>query len=156
MKNQFRIGDLGVQFQVPVETIRYFEKQGLLPEPERSEGNFRLYSEVHRERLAFILNCRALDMTHIEIRELLGVRDQPELGCDAVNNLIDEHVIHVRSRIKLLRKLENELMALRLKCDRATVAKDCAILDELGKRSEKKKPRIRSSLGVHSAVRSSK
>ncbi len=153
MKSQLRIGDLAEQFQVPVETVRYFEKQGLLPEPERSGGNFRLYSEAHRERLAFILNCRALDMTHVEIRELLRVRDQPELGCNAVNTLIDEHVIHVRSRIKLLRKLESELVALRLKCDTTTAAKDCAILDELGKRSDKKKAGARSLAGVHGALR---
>lgn len=149
MKKQLRIGDLAEHFQVPVETVRYFEKQGLLPKPERSEGNFRLYSGTHRERLAFILNCRALDMTHIEIRELLNVRDQPELGCDAVNKLIDEHMDHVRSRIKLLRKLESELVTLRQKCSASTVAKDCAILDELGKSSEKKKTRTRLLLGVH-------
>lgn len=153
MKRQLRIGDLAEQFQVPVETVRYFEKQGLLPEPERSEGNFRLYSEAHRERLAFILNCRALDMTHIEIRELLSLRDQPELGCEAVNNLIDEHLLHVRSRVQLLRKLESELVALRLKCDTTTAAKDCAILDELGKRSGNKKAGTRSSLGVHGKSR---
>jgi Cd(II)/Pb(II)-responsive transcriptional regulator len=155
MKSRLRIGDLAGQFQVSVETVRYFEKQGLLPQPERSEGNFRLYSDAHRERLAFILNCRALDMTHVEIRELLRVRDQPELGCNSVNNLIDEHVLHVRSRIELLQTLESELVALRRKCNATTAAKDCAILDQLGKRSEKKKARILSSLGVHSAVRSS-
>lgn len=150
MKNHLRIGDLAERFQVPVETVRYFEKQGLLPAPERSEGNFRLYSEAHRERLAFILNCRALDMTHIEIRELLRVRDQPELGCDAVNNLIDEHVLHVTSRIKLLRKLENELVALRQRCGKAALAKDCAILDELQKHPTHTKSTIR---GVHGSPR---
>jgi len=144
-----RIGDLAEQFQVPVETVRYFEKQGLLPEPQRSEGNFRLYSDAHRERLAFILNCRALDMTHVEIRELLAVLEQPELGCDAVNNLIDEHVLHVRARIKSLRKLESELVSLRQRCGVPTAAKDCAILDDLGKRSPSRKSADHHLSGVH-------
>jgi len=58
-----------------VETIRYYEREGLLPVPARTGGNYRLYGTQHVERLRFIRNCRSLDMTHDEIRTLLAFRD---------------------------------------------------------------------------------
>jgi DNA-binding transcriptional MerR regulator len=59
----FTIGELVRELGLPAETIRYYEREGLLPSPERSAGNYRHYTDVHRERLAFIRNCRSLDMT---------------------------------------------------------------------------------------------
>jgi DNA-binding transcriptional MerR regulator len=61
-----------------VETIRYYEREGLLREPSRSEGNYRLYTDTHIERLQFIRHCRSLDMTLEEIRNLLRFRDSLE------------------------------------------------------------------------------
>ena len=72
---EIRIGDLAKRSGCEVVTIRYYEKEGLLPKPARSGGNFRLYSDVHIERLQFIRHCRSLDMTLSEIRILLGLRD---------------------------------------------------------------------------------
>ena len=92
MSTTYRIGELAGDLAVPVETIRYYEREGLLPEPARSDGNYRLYSQSHRERLEFILNCRALDMTLQEIRTLLRLRDAPEQGCAEVNATLDEHI----------------------------------------------------------------
>lgn len=63
-----KIGDLSKRTQTQVETIRYYEHEGLLPEPERTESNYRIYGEVHAERLAFIRHCRSLDMTLDETR----------------------------------------------------------------------------------------
>lgn len=101
-----KIGELARLTECPVETIRYYEREGLLPEPARSEGNYRLYTQAHVERLAFIRHCRSLDMTQQEIRELLRLRDNPEADCAAANRLIDEHIHHVEVRIAELRALQ--------------------------------------------------
>lgn len=127
----YRIGDLAAGLSVPVETIRYYERQGLLPAPERSAGNYRLYSESERGRLEFILHCRALDMSHQEIRELLRLRDRPELGCAEVNAVLDAHLGHVAERLRLLRGLQAQLKALRARCIAPGAAGDCGILREL-------------------------
>ena len=72
-----KIGELARIAMTQVETIRYYERAGLLPETARSEGNYRIYAEAHVERLSFIRNCRNLDMTLDEIRVLLRFRDAP-------------------------------------------------------------------------------
>ena len=97
-----KIGELAKLTDCQVETIRYYEREGLLPEPARSEGNYRLYTQAHVERLTFIRNCRSLDMTLEEIRSLLNLRDSPQDQCESVNALIDEHIHHVKARVDSL------------------------------------------------------
>ena len=130
-----RIGDLAQAALCPVETVRYYEREGLLPAPARSRGNYRLYGEHHVERLRFIRNCRSLDMTHDEIRKLLAFRDGPDGKCDEVNSLLDEHIGHVGHRIKELRVLERQLKDLRYKCRTVRTVRDCAIMESLGRAS---------------------
>ena len=126
-----RIGELGKKADCLVQTVRFYESEGLLPEPARSEGNFRLYDEVHLQRLLFIRRCRAKDMTLDEIRQLLNLRDRPELGCGEVNALVDAHIAQVRTKMKELRALERELMDLRRSCDSARTSRECGILNSL-------------------------
>lgn len=126
-----RIGELGKKAECLVQTVRFYESEGLLPEPARSEGNFRLYDEVHLQRLLFIRRCRAKDMTLDEIRQLLNLRDRPELGCGEVNALVDAHIAQVRTKMKELRALERELMDLRRSCDSARTSRECGILNSL-------------------------
>lgn len=126
-----RIGELGKKADCLVQTVRFYESEGLLPEPARSEGNFRLYDEVHLQRLLFIRRCRAKDMTLDEIRQLLNLRDRPELGCCEVNALVDAHIAQVRTKMKELRALERELMDLRRSCDSARTSRECGILNSL-------------------------
>ncbi|MBG7144582.1 Cd(II)/Pb(II)-responsive transcriptional regulator [Pseudomonas aeruginosa] len=126
-----RIGELGKKADCLVQTVRFYESEGLLPEPARSEGNFRLYDEVHLQRLLFIRRCRAKDMTLDEIRQLLNLRDRPELGCGEVNALVDALIAQVRTKMKELRALERELMDLRRSCDSARTSRECGILNSL-------------------------
>jgi Cd(II)/Pb(II)-responsive transcriptional regulator len=128
-----KIGDLAQATLCPVETVRYYEREGLLPAPARSSGNYRLYGQHHVERLRFIRNCRSLDMTHDEIRALLAFRDGPEEKCDEVNSLLDEHIGHVGHRIKELRVLERQLKDLRCQCQSVRTVRDCAIMQSLGR-----------------------
>lgn len=126
-----KIGELAKLADCPVETIRYYEKEGLLPPPARSEGNYRLYTQAHAERLTFIRNCRSLDMTLEEIRRLLGLRDSPQDQCESVNALIDEHIQHVKARIDGLLVLQEQLLDLRQRCGEGPDVDQCGILQRL-------------------------
>jgi Cd(II)/Pb(II)-responsive transcriptional regulator len=126
-----RIGELARQTGCQVETIRYYEREGLLPKPARSRGNYRRYGEEQLERLRFIRHCRSLAMSLDEIRLLLGFKDAPEGECDEVNALLDEHIRHVADRIEELRALQKQLRELRSLCRSVRTAKDCGILKGL-------------------------
>ncbi|HDR8920317.1 TPA: Cd(II)/Pb(II)-responsive transcriptional regulator [Burkholderia vietnamiensis] len=127
-----KIGDLAKRAGCGVETVRYYEREGLMSTPTRSEGNYRLYSEAHVERLTFIRNCRALDMTHDEIRALLRFKDCGGQDCGDVNALLDEHIGHVARRIAELQGLEAQLQALRASCGQRQPVDECGILRGLG------------------------
>lgn len=126
-----KIGELAKATSTPIETIRYYEREGLLPAAARTEGNYRVYEQAHAQRLAFIRHCRCLDMTLAEIRALLEYKDAPERSCADVDELLDEHIGHVVSRIKELRGLEEELRELRGRCSTGRTTSNCGILGGL-------------------------
>nr|WP_201581259.1 Cd(II)/Pb(II)-responsive transcriptional regulator [Psychrobacter glacincola] len=130
-----KIGELATRTGATVETIRYYEKEMLLPEPARSQGNYRLYNEAHFERLQFILHCRTLDMTLDEVRTLLQYRDKPEENCGEVNVLLDEHIDAVETRMEELVQLKQHLLALRQKFASEALAESCGILHALADNS---------------------
>lgn len=132
MANLIKIGELSRLAGCPVETIRYYEREGLLAKAKRTSGNFRLYDLQHLDLLQFILNCRALDMTLDEIRALIALRATPTRACTEVNELLDEHIKHVRKRISELRKLDRTLRSLRAKCQLALSVENCEILKGIG------------------------
>ena len=131
MSTNLKIGGLAKQTGCQVETIRFYEQEGLLSAPPRSQNNYRLYGAEHVERLQFIRHCRSLDMTLDEIRSLLRFRDHPEDNCSEVNHLLDRHIGHVERRIAELQALQGQLRALRTQCHVAQAAKDCGILQSL-------------------------
>tara|TARA_R110001599_G_scaffold153651_17_gene339065 strand:- start:5083 stop:5544 length:462 start_codon:yes stop_codon:yes gene_type:complete len=151
MSKTYRIGDLATRLSVGVETIRYYEREGLLPRPARSEGNYRLYSTSERERLEFVLHCRALDMTHEEIRNLLRLRDTPEQGCAEVNAVLDAHIGHVADRMRVLRSLQGQLKDLRARCEAPDTSKECGILQGLAAPAKSRVGSRRA--GVHAPQR---
>jgi len=126
-----KIGELAKKAGCQVETVRYYEREGLLPAPARSEGNYRLYGAQHLERLVFIRNCRTLDMTLEEIQRLLALRDLPHESCAGINSLVDEHIEHVQARIDSLQALRDQLTELRDRCNGPKGAEDCGILRQL-------------------------
>lgn len=146
MAHDLKIGDLAKQVHCLVETIRFYEQQGLLPAPARSASNYRLYGGEHVERLQFIRHCRSLDMTLKEIRCLLRFRDAPDDNCAEVNRLLDQHIGHVAQRIAELQTLQEHLQSLRSQCQRVQAAKDCGILQNLAT-TEGNLP---ANLGMHS------
>ena len=126
-----RIGDLAKATAMPVETIRFYEREGLLPEAMRADNNYRVYLPAHQERLAFIRQCRNLDMTLDEIRALLRFQQEPLQNCAQINDLLDEHIAHVAARIRELQTLEIQLHALRETCREARQVCECGILRTL-------------------------
>lgn len=146
-----KIGELAAASDTAVETVRYYEREGLLPAPARTESNYRLYGAVHLARLQFIRYCRGLDMSLDEIRVLLRFKDSPHENCDDVNSVVDEHIGHVTRRIRELRALERELRQLRAQCGEAREAQACGILEGLARASSrpKKAPAGRSLQGLH-------
>jgi Cd(II)/Pb(II)-responsive transcriptional regulator len=146
-----RIGELAQASGTQVETIRFYEREGLLPGTARTVGNYRIYTAAHAERLAFIRQCRNLDMTLDEVRVLLRFKDQPLADCSEVNALLDEHIGHVAERIRELRGLEKELRALRAACASPHAAAQCGILngiDHAGAKIGARAPR-RHVRGAH-------
>jgi Cd(II)/Pb(II)-responsive transcriptional regulator len=146
-----KIGELAKAAHTQVETIRYYEREGLLPETPRTEGNYRVYGSEHVDRLSFIRHCRGLDMTLDEIRVLLRFKDSPHENCAQVNDLLDEHIGHVASRIKELKALERQLKALRENCRESQQASQCGILTELSTASRSDCESATSRVHVHGA-----
>lgn len=125
-----KIGELAKMTGCEVVTIRYYEKEGLLKEPERTEGNYRVYGEDAQERLRFIRHCRQHGMKLSEIRELLAFSDNPTVSCDWVNNLIKQHIESVEKQINDLTHLKKHLESLYHKCDGGKKS-DCGIIKSL-------------------------
>lgn len=131
METTLRIGELGQATGVDVETIRYYEKAGLLPNPVRSHNGYRAYGPAHLERLAFIRHCRALDISLADIGRLLGFIEHPDADCGDINLMIDAQLARVQARLKSMQALERQLTILRKRCDSNHTAGDCGILHEL-------------------------
>lgn len=127
-----RIGELSSAAGVDVETIRYYEKVGLMPAPERGANGYRSYSAKQLEHLVFIRHCRALDIGLADIRRLLEFSDQPAANCGDINHLIDLQLERVRNRLDSLHALERQLQVLRSTCSGEHPVQGCAILNELG------------------------
>lgn len=126
-----RIGELARRTGTAVETIRYYEREHLLPEPQRTAANYRHYQQSHLERLLFIRQCRTLDLSLQEIRALLAVRDNPGGTCLTANQVVDEHIGHVEARIHELQELARQLHRLRQQCRAEHPVAQCGILQGL-------------------------
>ena len=126
--------------QCAVGTVRYYEKEGLLPAPARTAANYRSYGSAHIDQLRFIRNCRVLNITHEEIRALLGFMDQPAGDCGAVNQLLDEHIAHVQVRLRELQDLRRQLTGLRAQCQAEQAVDACGIVQGLASMETAEKP----------------
>lgn len=126
-----KIGELSTRSGCSVQTIRYYEKEGLIPKPARTESNYRVNDTAALKTLRFIKNCRAMDLTLGETKQLILLQRSPEETCESVNGLIDKHLDVVSSRIADLKTLQGELESLRQKCGKERSIKQCGILGEL-------------------------
>jgi MerR family mercuric resistance operon transcriptional regulator len=125
------IGELADKVGVRIDTIRYYEKIGLLAAPERSAGNHRIYSSVHLEQLSFIVCAREYEFPLKDIEVLVGSFRGKAPTCSEVKALTDAHLERVRKKIAKLRTLERSLTMLTRQC-RDDASTDCIIVQTLG------------------------
>ena len=125
-----KIGDLAKATHTKVETIRYYEQIGLLPEPPRTGGNFRAYTSKHLGLLSFIRRARDLGFTLNEVRQLLSLSDQKSRSCVAVDAIARRHLAEIERKIEDLSALRSELDSLINQCSCGTIA-ECRIIDAL-------------------------
>ncbi len=128
-----KIGELAKRSGCSIQTIRYYEREGLLSSAARSEGNFRLYDEASEERLMFIKRCRNLDLSLQEVRGLLTLSQHPESACDQVNGMVEQHINQVETRITELQNLRHQLFELRNNCSENRTVGECGIIKNLVK-----------------------
>ncbi|SHI35449.1 MerR family transcriptional regulator [Wenxinia saemankumensis] len=124
------IGTLARRTGTKVQTIRYYEQIGLMPEPGRTEGGQRRYGNVELDRLSFIRHSRQLGFSLEAIRELLDLSDSPERSCAEVDAVAQRQLREVEARIARLEALRVELRRMLRDCDADRVA-DCRILEVL-------------------------
>ncbi|WP_066639471.1 heavy metal-responsive transcriptional regulator [Serinicoccus hydrothermalis] len=123
-----RIGELAYAAGVTSQTIRFYESRGLLPETERGENGYRVYEESALARLRFIASAQAAGLTLSQIRSILDLRDAGNVPCQHVTTLLDTRLADVRTRIRDLTVLQEELEAL-LNRSRLLDPVDCADQD---------------------------
>ena len=126
-----RIGELARQAGVEVQTVRYYEREGLLDAPARTPSGYRAYGAGHLERLNFVRHCRSLDMPLAEVRRLVQLSGEKPISCDEVNALVRAHLARVQAKRRSLEELERQLAALNAQCESGHRVADCGILEEL-------------------------
>lgn len=124
------IGNLAGLTDTKVETIRFYERTGLLPAPARTAGNYRSYERAHVERLSFIRRARALGFPLEQVREMLALADQTERSCESVDAIARQHLGEVDSKIADLKRLRRELDSIIGQCRHGTIG-ECNILQAL-------------------------
>jgi MerR family mercuric resistance operon transcriptional regulator len=124
------IGELAKTCDCPAETIRYYEKIGLLPQAGRQANGYRSYEDTHRKWLQFILRSKELGFSQDEVRRLTDLAHQKQPACADVHELLEEHVSDVRKRARALKRMERALVRLKTQCQDGTLH-DCPVIDEL-------------------------
>lgn len=130
MSSTFTIGQLARQTGTKAETIRYYEKIGLLATPLRSAGNYRHYGARDLERLSFVRRARELGFSIEKIRELIAFGEQREFECSSVDDLVEAHIAEIGRKIRDLQALQSELERMTGSCPGGRVA-DCRVLEAL-------------------------
>lgn len=126
----YGIGAMSRETGVNIETIRYYEKIDLMPDPGRTSGGNRQYSQDHLKRLSFIRHSRDLGFSIDEIRALLSMVDQKDVSCGDVHRLTMQHLGTVRAKITHLQVLERALQDMASECAKGDVP-DCPIIESL-------------------------
>ncbi len=137
MDTVFRIGQVADAVNVPVSTLRYYEREGLLAPDGRTEGNYRVYGPDAVERVRFIRASQAVGFSLEDIKALLDVRDGVTAPCAEVEQLIEHRLAEVRQRLADLRAVDRHLKNYLSVCRESTDREHCEVLDELSSQSAK-------------------
>lgn len=126
-----KIGELAKATGTDAETLRYYERIGLLAPPVRQANGYRSYPEQAVQQVRFIRHCRELGISLAEIDKITKLSQQPEADCDEVNRILALHVAQVRAKLLALQSLEQQLLALQGQCSSSQRTADCGILRDL-------------------------
>jgi DNA-binding transcriptional MerR regulator len=140
------IGQLGRATGTKIETIRYYEKIGLLPAPERTGGNYRSYAAGHQQRLGFIRRARELGFSIEAVRELLKLAAHGEQPCAEVDEIVARHLDETERKIAALTRLRRELRDTLAACKGGRVG-ECRVIQALSPVPAAPKARVRRSAG---------
>ncbi|VAX31246.1 Transcriptional regulator, MerR family [hydrothermal vent metagenome] len=128
----FSIGQLAKKTHVKVQTVRYYERRGLIPNPPRRESGYRQFSETDVERIRFIKYAQSIGFTLNEIAEMIALIIEPSATCGDVSKRIDAKLCDVENKIKTLLMMKNTLIDLKKGCKEPDLSsKDCPILESL-------------------------
>lgn len=128
--NWLKRAELAKRTRCNLETIRYYEKIGLMPDPPRSGAGYRMYGEAHATRLRFILRSRELGFSIDDIQGLLALVDGGHQTCAEVKERTENHLAGVRAKIADLKRIEKALAVTAEKCSGKEIP-ECPIMDAL-------------------------
>ena len=134
MAEDLTIGALAKRAATKVQTIRFYEQEGLMPSPARSEGGQRRYSKAHADRLAFIRHARELGFPLDAIRQLLKLVDKPDQPCEQVDRVASDVLADVEAKIARLETLRGELRRMVRQCRHGRVS-ECRVIKVLADHS---------------------
>jgi len=126
------IGDLARLTGTKVNTIRFYEETGLLPQAARTEAGRRTYSEADLRRLAFVRHARSLGFSTVMIRSFLDLAEHPERECDEARDIASSHLVDVKQRVRQLKALQAELSRMVAECSQGRRMANCRIMEALG------------------------
>lgn len=127
-----RIGELARATGTKAETIRYYEREGILPTADRTDSNYRDYSTEHLQMLSFVRRARGLGFNMAQVRELLALSDHDEKPCQDVDHLVRQQLADVEQRIADLASLRDELSQMLRSCDADKIG-ECRIVESLAR-----------------------
>lgn len=129
--NNLYIGKLAREADVNITTIRYYERRGLMPEPERLASGYRVYPADSVTRLRFIKNAQILGFSLEEIEQLLSLRVDADVNCAEVQQQARDKISAIEDKIQLLRQMQDALARLAQMCDSGFAADGCPFIDAL-------------------------
>lgn len=126
--NSYKIGEIAKFAEVNIETIRFYERKGLISPSGRLDSGYRIFSEETVRRIKFIKHAKWIGFTLKEIQELLNLRVSDNSSCHIVNNKTKEKIEEIQSKVILLNRMKAVLQDLSLSCDQKKPTEDCPIL----------------------------
>lgn len=128
-----RIGELARATGTKAETIRYYEREGILPPADRTDSNYRDYSHEHLASLTFVRRARELGFSMAQVRELLALSEHDDKPCEDVDHLVQSQLVEVERKILDLSALRDELSQMLRSCQADRIG-ECHVIESLGRR----------------------
>lgn len=128
---KYLIGELSKKSHISVDSIRFYEKRGLLQAPQRAPNNYRYYDDQALDQLIFIRHCRELGMSLNEIQALHQLLQHPEQQCNVIDQAIEEHLEHINQKIRQFETFKIQLEQLRERCQSNSTIDHCKIVQTL-------------------------